>query len=132
VSPLDRVERERQIASVRQALGDERFAEVWADGQSMSLEQAVEYALTAPPFEGRLSVPSARPTPAGLASPLSAREQEVAVLLARGLSNRQIAEELVISSRTASTHVAHILNKLGFSNRAQIAAWAVEHDLVAR
>jgi len=132
VSPLDLAERERQIAIVREVLGDERFAEVWADGQAMSLEQAIEYALAAPPFEGTLSVASARPTPEGLASPLSAREEEVAVLLARGLSNRQIAEELVISSRTASTHVSHILNKLGLSNRSQIAAWAIEHDLVAQ
>jgi DNA-binding NarL/FixJ family response regulator len=132
VSPLDLAERERQVASVREVLGDERFAEVWADGQAMSLERALEYALTAPPFEGTLSVTSARSTREELASPLSAREQEVAVLLARGLSNRQIADELVISSRTAGTHLTHILNKLGLANRAQIAAWAVEHDLVAR
>ena len=66
----------------------------------------------------------------GLAdSPLSARELEVALLIARGLTNRQVAEELVISERTASTHVTHILNKLGFSTRSQVAAWAVEHGL---
>ena len=54
---------------------------------------------------------------------------EVALLLARGLTNRQVAEELVISERTASTHVTHILNKLGFSTRSQVAAWAVERGL---
>jgi non-specific serine/threonine protein kinase len=53
----------------------------------------------------------------------------VAALVARGLTNRQIAEELVIAERTAGTHVANILNKLGFTARAQIAAWAVEHGL---
>ena len=132
VSPLDLAERERQVAGVRQALGDECFAEAWDVGQAMSLEQAIEYALTAPPTDGRLSVTLDSATIEPRPSPLSAREQEVAVLLARGLSNRQIAEELIISSRTAGTHVSHILNKLGLANRAQIAAWAVEHDLVAQ
>ncbi len=55
---------------------------------------------------------------------LTRREREVASLVARGLTNRQIAEQLFISDRTAETHVIHILNKLGFSSRAQVAAWA--------
>jgi DNA-binding NarL/FixJ family response regulator len=54
---------------------------------------------------------------------LSAREAEVAMLVAEGLTNRQIAERLVISERTAENHVQHILTKLGFSTRSQIAAW---------
>ncbi|HWD81109.1 MAG TPA: LuxR family transcriptional regulator [Kribbella sp.] len=55
--------------------------------------------------------------------PLSRREREVAELVADGLSNREIASRLVISERTAQNHVQHILGKLGFVNRAQIAAW---------
>ena len=58
------------------------------------------------------------------ASPLSPREQEVARLVARGLTNKQIGETLYVSERTAENHVQHILTKLGFSNRSQIAAWA--------
>jgi DNA-binding CsgD family transcriptional regulator len=58
--------------------------------------------------------------PAGL----SRREAEVARLVAEGLTNRQIAERLVISERTAQNHVQHILTKLGFTTRAQIAAWS--------
>jgi DNA-binding NarL/FixJ family response regulator len=54
----------------------------------------------------------------------------VAALLARGYTNRQIADSLVISERTADGHVANILSKLGFKTRAQVAAWAVEHRLV--
>ncbi|HET7487534.1 MAG TPA: AAA family ATPase [Acidimicrobiales bacterium] len=54
---------------------------------------------------------------------LSARELEVARLVAAGLTNRQIAERLVISGRTAQNHVQHILTKLGFTARSQIAAW---------
>jgi ATP/maltotriose-dependent transcriptional regulator MalT len=64
---------------------------------------------------------------AGLGGPrgsgLSARERQVAELVARGLSNKGIAEALVVSERTAQNHVQHILTKLGFSTRAQIAAW---------
>jgi DNA-binding CsgD family transcriptional regulator len=55
---------------------------------------------------------------------LSAREAEVAKLVAEGLTNRQIAERLVISERTAQNHVQHILTKLGFTSRSQIAAWS--------
>ena len=46
-------------------------------------------------------------------------------MVADGLSNRAIADRLVISERTAQNHVQHILSKLGFTNRAQIAAWAI-------
>ncbi|MEV4262109.1 LuxR C-terminal-related transcriptional regulator [Kribbella sp. NPDC049584] len=55
--------------------------------------------------------------------PLSPREHEVAQLVADGLSNRAIAAALVISERTAQNHVQHVLGKLGFVNRAQVAAW---------
>src|SRR5215510_10205549 len=52
------------------------------------------------------------------------REQDVAVLVARGMSNGQIAAALVISARTVEKHVQHIMNKLRVSTRAQIAAWS--------
>ncbi|MCC6776744.1 MAG: alpha/beta fold hydrolase [Hyphomicrobiales bacterium] len=61
---------------------------------------------------------------------LSRREQEVAPLIALGLSNRQIAEELAIAEATVERHVANILTKLGYHSRVQIAAWAVEHGLL--
>jgi DNA-binding CsgD family transcriptional regulator len=60
---------------------------------------------------------------------LSRREREVAALVARGLSNREIAATLFLSERTAENHVQHILTKLGFGSRAQIAAWAVAEGL---
>lgn len=63
---------------------------------------------------------------------LTPREREVAGLVARGLSNREIADALVLGERTVETHVGHILAKLGFGSRAQIAAWAVEAGLVSR
>jgi non-specific serine/threonine protein kinase len=58
---------------------------------------------------------------------LTPRESEVAALLARGLTNRQLAEALVITEGTARLHVAHVLAKLGFHTRAQVAGWAVAH-----
>lgn len=61
---------------------------------------------------------------AGPAHPLSARELEVAVLVAEGLSNREVAERLHLSVRTAENHLLNIMNKLGLENRAQVAAWA--------
>ena len=60
-------------------------------------------------------------TPAS--TPLTRREWEIAELVAEGLSNREIAERLVLSERTAQNHVQHILTKLGLPNRGQIAVW---------
>jgi DNA-binding NarL/FixJ family response regulator len=57
------------------------------------------------------------------ASPLSERELEVAQLIAEGLSNPAIAARLYLSRPTVASHVSHILTKLGFSSRSQIAAW---------
>jgi DNA-binding CsgD family transcriptional regulator len=63
------------------------------------------------------------------APPLSPREREVAALLAQELTDRQIADRLVITEGTAGVHVGHILNKLGFHTRTEIARWAVKHGL---
>jgi DNA-binding NarL/FixJ family response regulator len=60
---------------------------------------------------------------------LTRREREIAALIAHGKSTREIAAALVVSQRTVETHVTNMYAKLGFNSRAQIAAWAVEHDL---
>ena len=72
------------------------------------------------------------PVPDEAVSPLTAREWEVVRLIARGRTNKQIAAALVIAEGTADRHVSNILGKLGFSARAQVAAWAVgeRDDLV--
>ena len=69
------------------------------------------------------SAPSAGAGGPAVPSTLTPRERELATLIARGLSNRAIADELVISQATVARHVANMLTKLGFSSRAQIAAW---------
>ncbi len=75
-----------------------------------------------------------RPARAAAARPggLTPREQEVARGVAQGLSNRALAESLVLSERTVEKHVENIMSKLGFASRAQIAAWAVETGLTPR
>jgi DNA-binding CsgD family transcriptional regulator/tetratricopeptide (TPR) repeat protein len=62
---------------------------------------------------------------------LTRRERQVAAVVARGLSNQEIADELVVSVKTVEAHVTRILSKLGFSSRAQIAAWAVDKGLAS-
>jgi len=122
----ERPDFERTAEIVRRRLGEEPFATAWQAGQGMTLERAVEFALA----PARARVPAAEPTarrkPGDLLSP---REREVAALVARGLSNRDIASLLVVTERTAETHVQHVMNKLGCNSRAQIAAWAVEQGL---
>lgn len=63
---------------------------------------------------------------------LTGREREVAALISRGHTNRQIATTLLLERRTVETHVGNILAKLGFSSRAQVIAWAIEKGLAAR
>jgi DNA-binding NarL/FixJ family response regulator len=63
--------------------------------------------------------------------PLSPREREVAGLIGRGQTNRQIADSLFISVATVERHTVNIFNKLGLHGRSQVAVWAAEHDLLA-
>jgi DNA-binding CsgD family transcriptional regulator/tetratricopeptide (TPR) repeat protein len=76
------------------------------------------------PFIRRITALRVAPTTTDPESPLSRRELQVVQLVARGLTNRQIAEELFVSERTAENHVQHILAKLGLRNRTQIATWS--------
>ncbi|MER7395217.1 LuxR C-terminal-related transcriptional regulator [Streptomyces sp. NPDC000151] len=97
------------------SLGAERFTEMYAQGARLSVEELVDVA------SGRSRGPKGAEDGSPL-GPLTARERQVARLIAEGLANRQIAERLVISKRTADAHVEHILSKLGFSSRNQVAA----------
>jgi adenylate cyclase len=69
---------------------------------------------------------------AGRLGSLSLREREVAALVARGLTNRQIADELVISERTAEGHVERLREKLGVHNRAEVAVWVIQNGLISQ
>jgi predicted ATPase/DNA-binding CsgD family transcriptional regulator len=115
-------ELERWLAPARKRLGP-AAAEIMREGRWMSLAEAVSYALADEPEDAWRSGP--RRT-------LTRRELEVASLVAQGLTNRGIAGQLHLSVRTVDTHVDHILTKLGFSNRAQLVAWAYESGLAPK
>lgn len=111
---------ENCVRSTRRTLGDRRFEKAWAEGQALDLDAAVAYVLNEPS-----NTSSAAPSP-NSPPPLTKRELQVARLVAEGLTNKAIATRLVISPRTAQGHVEHVLAKLGFTSRAQIAAWAAD------
>jgi non-specific serine/threonine protein kinase len=101
----------------RQALGEAAFQAACRRGLELPADDAVAYALQQP--REKPSAPAVSDE-----APLTPRELQVARLIAAGRSNKQIAAGLVISQRTAENHVEHILTKLGFTSRAQVAAWA--------
>jgi DNA-binding CsgD family transcriptional regulator len=103
--------------SARTSLGADGYAAAIAEGRRLSRDAAVTLALGTRVLD---TTPSAD---VSATSPLGRREADVARLVADGLSNKQIGVRLFISERTVESHVRNILNKLGFSTRAQIAAW---------
>ncbi|APE38477.1 LuxR family transcriptional regulator [Nocardia mangyaensis] len=105
---------------VQTGLGEQEFGARFAAGAALAVEDAVDYAMETAPVAVTVV------EPAGL-EVLTRREREVARLIASGHGNRGIAQELVISIRTAESHVDHILTKLGFTSRTQIAAWVSRH-----
>ncbi|WP_228003130.1 protein kinase domain-containing protein [Nocardia australiensis] len=107
------------VRLARSALGVRGFDSAFRHGRAMGLDQAVAYALGEQPTD---TTPTSGPYVA-----LTKRERQVADLITQGLTNKQIATKLVISLRTAQGHVEHILTKLGFTSRTQIAAWITEH-----
>jgi non-specific serine/threonine protein kinase len=112
-------DRDDWLDRARHALGKQRFAAIFAQGAEMPADQAVDYALSPQDVE---------PSIDGPVDPLTRREREVAAFVGTGLTNRQIAERLFISERTVDGHVASILGKLDFSNRAQVAAWVAAKE----
>ncbi|WP_199552300.1 LuxR C-terminal-related transcriptional regulator [Streptomyces sp. N35] len=112
-------------ALAEQALGKSEFDRLYAEGELLGLRPAVAFALGEPVAKQSDSDALQAPTLAAL----TRREREVAALVHQGMSNREIAERLVISKRTADAHVEHILAKLGMASRGEIAALVrAEHD----
>jgi predicted ATPase/DNA-binding CsgD family transcriptional regulator len=136
--PMTRLDRrdldyDRLISSAQARLGPEVFAAAWEIGRATPLDAISEYAFQVSDSARAAKPSSAPPSPTHTpASLLSAREREVAALVAEGYSNRAIADALVIAPRTVDTHVSNILSKLDLRSRAQIAAWSVEHGLVTQ
>jgi predicted ATPase/DNA-binding CsgD family transcriptional regulator len=112
------------LRPARQALGQRVSNEAWATGSALSLADSLAEARM--PSASALAPPTRR-----TADPLTRRQWEVAALIARGHTNRQIAAVLFITEGTVANHVAQILTRLDFKTRSQIAVWAAEHRLVA-
>ena len=106
-------------AAAISALGEQEFRAMFRKGMDLELEDAISLAI------GEELIPEPRPIAEAL-TPLTRREQQVADLIAGGLSNKEIAATLVIARRTAEGHVERILQKLGFTSRTQIATWVTE------
>jgi non-specific serine/threonine protein kinase len=119
---------EPAIAALRAALGEPAVAAAWAAGRALSLEEVIAEAGTEIPLPGADAGADVKPPPARRHG-LSARELEVLRLVAAGHTDREIAAALFISRRTATTHLTHILDKLGLDSRTAAAAYAVRHGL---
>jgi non-specific serine/threonine protein kinase len=121
-------EQEFVPGAVRAELDEAAYAAAWAEGRAMLPEQAIEYAQRVASLLSTTTAPWDSSTDEQVRA-LTPRQRQVAALVARGMTNREIAAELAIAEGTAANHVAHILARLGVHSREQIAAWAVEHSL---
>lgn len=104
-------------SELRDDLGNDAFTAAYDRGRSLALPDAIGLA------RGTAAEPTAGPAADAPQPKLTRREKEVAHLVADGLTNKEIATRLVISPRTVDAHVDHILTKLGFRSRTQIARW---------
>jgi predicted ATPase/DNA-binding CsgD family transcriptional regulator len=113
--PIDRFEHEATLARLREALGDQAFLDLWAEGAGLSLEDAVAYARR---------TRGTRDRPATGWASLTPTELDVVGLVAEGLTNPEIGSRLFISRATVKTHLSHVYAKLDVSNRTELAALA--------
>jgi DNA-binding NarL/FixJ family response regulator len=123
-----RADYEHSVAAARAQLGEQAFAVTWAEGCGMTWEQALA-------ARGPVTIPSeTHPTspaksPATYPDGLTGREVEVLRLLAQGLTDAQIAEQLIISPRTVNTHLRAIYGKIQVSSRSAATRYALEQRL---
>jgi predicted ATPase/DNA-binding SARP family transcriptional activator/DNA-binding CsgD family transcriptional regulator len=116
----DRALHQSRISAARERIDEETFLAAWSEGRAMTLEEVVPYALSR---QAQPTTPSREPPTIETSAVLTFRQREIAALIARRLTNRQIASELTISEHTVATHVRRILKKLDLRSRSQIATW---------
>ncbi len=131
--PAMRAVQEFTSAAARAQLGEDVFTAALAEGRTMTPEQALAaqwpVTMSTPTKTGQSSTLPAKSSPIYLAG-LTAREVEVLRLVAQGLSDAQVAEQLVISPRTVNWHLTSIYSKLGVSSRAAATRYAIERHVV--
>jgi non-specific serine/threonine protein kinase len=118
--PVNQVEYQRGVAALSAAIARPQLESARTAGRALTLEDAVELARALV----RATTEHAAGPVTGPAACLTGREYEVAQLVSRGLSNRQVAAELVITEKTVKNHVQHVLEKLGVRSRTELAARA--------
>jgi non-specific serine/threonine protein kinase len=119
----DRSVYQDQVSAARARLDEAAWQAAWAEGRAVTPERAIEYALSKEvEGESLVPVPEQPPPTDERAERLTPREQEVSLLVGRGLTNRRIAKELSISEHTVANHVRKILKKLGLRSRTQISS----------
>ncbi|GHO90306.1 hypothetical protein KSF_003540 [Reticulibacter mediterranei] len=133
--PVHRHAYEQAVALAQSCAGEHALRTAWAKGRSMTSEQALTawpsaMALMPTPDSVRSSVTMPACHAVTAAAGLTAREMEVLLLLTEGLTNPQIARQLVVSLPTVNTHVASIFNKLGVKSRSAATRHAIERHLV--
>jgi ATP/maltotriose-dependent transcriptional regulator MalT len=131
LSPGERAMHEPYLAPARSRLGDTAWEAALNEGHAMTLEEAADYVMSDEADRPEATIVRDPAVHAELMDYLTPREREIALLVAKGLTNRQVARELSISERTAGNHVAKILKKLGLRSRIQIASWTAETQLPA-
>jgi ATP/maltotriose-dependent transcriptional regulator MalT len=132
--PVDRNNYEQTVALARAQLEEQTFSALWTQGRSTTPEQVLNLqgSVTTPASfpPGQSSLPSAKAPTTPYSEKLTPRETEVLYLLTQGLTNPQIANQLVISLPTVNTHVGSVYNKLGVNTRSAATRYAFEHGLV--
>jgi DNA-binding CsgD family transcriptional regulator/Tfp pilus assembly protein PilF len=118
----ERLLHEPQLVAARSRMDEARWETALAEGRNMGLEDAVEYGLSEEETTTASSQALDQPLTHEQPRALTQREEEVAALVAHGLTNRRIAEELFLSERTVHRHVSNVLKKLGIASREQVAA----------
>jgi DNA-binding CsgD family transcriptional regulator len=137
LNPTDQAQYERDLAAFQARLEAASFQTAWKDGRTLSPEQAVALleplqhaALAASAAEKATFLSPASPGPSKYPAELTAREVMVLRLLAQGMTNKQIAAELIISPRTVDHHLTSIFTKLGVNSRAAATRFAVLEQLL--
>jgi DNA-binding CsgD family transcriptional regulator len=126
---VEQVMYENAIKDVRRHLGEPAFESAYEKGRMMSPDQVLREEASIESLSSTALIPIARKMPVANPAGLTAREVEVLRLVAEGMTNEQVAGQLIISPRTVDTHLTSIYGKIGVTSRSAATRYAIEHHL---